>query len=119
MQRHLLISIEPSGADSNYQVIKFDGELDKAGHTEIKEELDKIVLEFPKKTLVFDFKNLKFINSEGIGYLMEIHSHLVKTDKKLVIIGVNSHVNDVFKAIGITQLVPLFDDFDSFLEQNK
>lgn len=115
MQPNLKITINP--LTDNYQIIKFDGEFDKAGHNEIRETLDNTVKEFTGANLIFDFTNLKFINSEGIGYLMEIHTHLIKKDKKLVIVGLNSHVADVFKTIGINEIISVYDKLDSFLEK--
>ncbi len=117
MGTNLNIKIEESEKDQSYQVVIFIGEFDKAGHTEIKQELDKIIENFEKKTLVFDFKALDFINSEGIGYLMEIHAHLMNRDRKLVIVGVKSNVSDVFKTIGLGEIVSVYDNLKDFLNQ--
>lgn len=114
MNKNLNLIIEPQGGN-NYQVVKFNGEFDKAGQTEVKEMLDDVVKNFTGSSLVFDFAALKFINSEGIGYLMEIHTHLINNDKKLVIVSLNAHVKDVFQAIGIGEIIPVFDDMDEFL----
>ena len=115
MQANLKISISP--LENNNQVISFDGEFDKAGHSEISEELDNAVKDFQGTNLIFDFTRLKFINSEGIGYLMEIHTHLIKKDKKLIIVGLNSHVADVFKTIGMNEIIPISDTLDDFLKK--
>ncbi len=115
MQVNLKIALEPLKDDC--QVIKFEGEFDKAGHSEISDELDKAVKDFKGKNLIFDFTRLKFINSEGIGYLMEIHTHLVKEDKKLVIVGLNAHVKDVFKTIGINEIVAIHESLNAFLKK--
>ncbi|MFH1284174.1 MAG: STAS domain-containing protein [Candidatus Peregrinibacteria bacterium] len=117
MQPNLTITLEK--AEKKYQVVKFLGEFDKAGHSEIREKLDSAVKDFGGKVLVFDFSGLKFINSEGIGYLMEIHTHLVNRDKKLVILGLGAHVKDVFKTIGMSEIIPVFKDMDGFLSNNQ
>ncbi len=115
MQANLKIAI--SQLENNNQVVSFDGEFDKAGHSEIGDELDNAVKDFQGTNLIFDFTRLKFINSEGIGYLMEIHTHLIKKDKKLVIVGLNLHVKDVFKTIGINEIIPVHDKLDDFLKK--
>lgn len=115
MQTNLSITVE--NLDEDNEVVKFDGEFDKAGHSEIGDKLDETVKEFTGKTLILDFTRLKFINSEGIGYLMEIHTHLIKLDKKLVIVGLNSHVKDVFQTIGINEIITIYDDLASFLKK--
>lgn len=115
MNRNLTINLDEAKDEDKFQVVSFTGEFDKAGHSEIKEGLDSIVRDFKRVFLVFDFDNLKFINSEGIGYLMEIHTHLIKNDQKLVIIGLRDHIKDVFETIGINEIIPVFDDLDAFL----
>jgi len=115
MQKNLTITTSEVKND-NHQIIKFRGEFDKAGHSDIREELDDLVQNFAAKTLVFDFSRLKFINSEGIGYLMEIHTHLINKDKKLVILSINKHVEDVFKTIGITEIIPVYEKLEDFLK---
>ena len=115
MEPTLEIEIGEMPEGQKYQVIKFSGEFDKAGQTDIKKQLEDHVKNFPSVVLVFDFTALKFINSEGIGYLMEIHAHLVKGGKKLVIVGPPANIQDVFKAIGIQDVIPVYTDMQSFL----
>lgn len=115
MQKNLDLQIEALSLDRNYQIVKFNGEFDKAGHSEIREKLDTEVKSFEGTSLIFDFTNLKFINSEGIGYLMEIHAHLIKNDKRLIIIGLQHNVKDVFETIGISEIIPLYKNLDEFL----
>src|SRR3989338_11378007 len=110
MGPNLTLTIDQPNEEKGFQVIHFDGDFDKAGHTEVREQLDDSVLNFSLKTLIFDLKNLKFINSEGIGYLMEIHTHLVQRDKQLVLVAPNAHVADVFKTIGIAEIIPVHDN---------
>ena len=112
MQSHLKMQIEDS--TENYQIIKLEGEFDKLGHSEIKEDLEKTINNINVPSLIFDFKKLKFINSEGIGYLMEIHTHLIKKDLQLVIINLNSHVKDVFETIGLKEIIPIFSNISDF-----
>lgn len=119
MQTRLNLTIGETDAAHGIQSVKFDGEFDKAGHEEIRGRLEKCVEDFALKSLIFDFSQLKFINSEGIGYLMELHAHLVKRGRQLVIIGTNEHVKDVFETIGLTAVIKTFPDLNSFLTSNK
>lgn len=70
------------------------------------------------KYLLFDFTELQYINSEGIGYLMEIHAHLVQRDRELVVFGLNDHVKDVFQAIGIAEIIPIYGNLSDFLNRS-
>jgi anti-anti-sigma factor len=117
MSKNLLLSIASEVGNDDYKVVKFSGEFDKAGYSEIKPNLDEVVQNFSAKNLIFDFGNLKFINSEGIGYLMEVHTHLMNRDKRLVIVDLNDHVKDIFTTIGISEIISVYDDLDSFLSK--
>lgn len=87
------------------QVIHFEGDFDKAGFSEVKDEVTELVNEFKGEELTFDFAKLKFINSEGIGFLMEAHTKLSDNGKNFVISKPNAHVKDVFKTVGLTDIV--------------
>lgn len=115
MQPPLRVEIGDSDSQKDYQVLKFIGELDKAGYMEIHQEVDDIVSKFQLKTLVFDFTELKFINSESIGYLVETHSALAKNGKVLALVGADAHVKDVLKAIGISEIIPIYENLQDFI----
>ncbi|MFA4890817.1 MAG: STAS domain-containing protein [Candidatus Gracilibacteria bacterium] len=113
----LTIKQGEANKEKNYQIIRFIGEFDKAGHMDIKDELDAVVKDFEFKDLIFDFTDLKFINSESIGYLMEIHAHLVKREKKLILIKPDAHVKEVLKTIGIDEVIPMYPSLDGYLNK--
>lgn len=118
MQKVLKISIKDLEGKSA-KIVDFFGDFDKVGYSDIKEEINAFVTQFKDSFLIFDFHKLKFINSEGIGYLMEVHTHLMKNDQKLVIIGPNAHVQDVFDAIGITQIISVYPKMSDFINELK
>lgn len=107
---------EPDEANK-LQVVAFSGDFDKAGYTEVGDRLSKFVKDFALNTLVFDFGNMKFINSEGIGYLMEVHTHMVNNGRQLVIVGANDHVKDVFNAIGIGEIISVKEYLSEITDQ--
>ncbi len=116
MDANLKISFSEIDKEKSLQVVVFDGEFDKAGFSEIKDKVTDFVKSFELKHLIFDFFNLKYINSEGIGYLMEVHTHLIQRDSKLVVVGLNAHVKDIFAAIGIAEIIPVFDSISDYLQ---
>lgn len=104
--------------DERFVVISFKGELDKAGLESIKEKLSEVETNLKGKYLVFDFKDLNFINSEGIGYLMTMHYRLTKKEKELAIVNAVDHVYDVLNVIGLLTVIKYFgslEDFKAFL----
>lgn len=108
----LQLAIQPFDDKTQTQVISFDGPLDKATLTVNRDQIEKIVYEFPGKAIIFDFSRLKFINSESIGFLMMLHTHLQKAGKKLALAHASSAVKDVLTTIGLTQIVPCADSVE-------
>lgn len=120
MKINLTIDFLEADKTKNLQVVTFNGDFDKVGFSDIKDKITDFVKAFELKSMIFDFTNLKYINSEGIGYLMEVHTHLIQRDHKLVIVGLNPNVKDVFSAIGIMEIVPVFATVEDYLSsENK
>lgn len=105
MEKILKMAVGAASGDS--QTVKFDGEFDKAGQSAVKEELEVVIKALTVKVLVFDFSAVDFINSQGIGYLMDINNHLKKDAKELHIKSPKANVLDVFKAIGLPDVIPV------------
>lgn len=110
----LTLNIQNPDVKKSYQVFELFGEMDKAGLDEVKAKLEKAVEDFPYKYFVFDFTGLNFINSESIGFLMALHSHLVKVKKVLVVVSAKDHVKDVLSVIGILSVIQYYDSMESF-----
>ena len=115
MTANLLIEIGDANVDKGYQVVKFNGEMDKAGLAEVKDELLSCAKTLESQTLLFDFAHMKFINSEGIGFLIEIHGLLDEAKKTMAILSPNSHVSDVFDAVGLKQIISVHVNLTDFL----
>jgi anti-anti-sigma factor len=110
----LVQRVLPPDEKNGYQVIELDGDMDKAGLSIVKDDLEKISDDFAYKYLVFDFTDLNYINSEGIGFFMALHSHLVKMKKVLVFTSARDNVKDVLSVIGILSVVEYHDTLEEF-----
>ncbi|MBU1151367.1 STAS domain-containing protein [Patescibacteria group bacterium] len=103
----------------SYQVVEFVGEFDKFGLSSVKPKLESFLKTFSLDVLVLDFTGLKFINSEGIGLLFEIHTHLAKANKKLAVVGSAAHVKDVFETVGMSEVIPMYGKLADFVKSNN
>lgn len=111
----IALDIKPSGHHKDYRLISFIGNLDKAGLDEVRAQIEEIVESVhDEKYLVFNFEDLEFINSEGIGFLLMLHTRLVKKDKKLIIVHAVDHVKDVLDVIGMLKIIDYYPNFEAF-----
>ncbi|MBU0667903.1 STAS domain-containing protein [Patescibacteria group bacterium] len=111
----ITVNIQPGDDNASYKVVSFTGNLDKAGlesvRTKVEEVIDTVKSE---KFVVFDFKNLEFINSESIGFLLMLHTRLVKKGAKLVIVHAIDHVKDVLDVIGMLKIIEYYPTLEEF-----
>ncbi len=113
------LDIVMDDSNSKYQIISFKGELDKLGLEKVQNAIDAAIDVIQPDLMIFDFNDLDFINSESIGFLLTVHTRLIKKNKKLAIINAKSHVKDVLNVIGITKLIGCYDnigDLESLLK---
>jgi anti-anti-sigma factor len=107
--------IKPKGYKADYRICYFGGAMDKAGLSEIRQKIEDFIEEIDdEKYVVFDFGNLEFINSESIGFLLMIHTRLVKRGKRLIVTGAQDHVRDVLDVVGILKIIDYYQSVEAF-----
>lgn len=111
----ITIDIKPKGFKQEYRLVNFIGSLDKAGLTEVRQQIEEVADAVQdEKYLVFNFANLEFINSESIGFLLMIHTRMVKKERSLVIVDAVDHVKDVLEVIGMLKIVEYHASLEEF-----
>lgn len=110
----LTLRIQPPEEKKSYQVFELEGDMDKMGLTKVKDQLESASEKFQYLYFVIDLKSLNYINSESIGFLMALHSHLVKMKKNLVLVSAKANVKDVLSVIGILSVVEYHDSLEAF-----
>ena len=58
--------------------------------------------------VVVDLASVKFVNSEGLGFLLHLGKDLAEQKRRLALAGPNRKVDRVIRMIGLDQLVPIF-----------
>lgn len=114
---NLSITISPFDEKYQYQVVDFFGDFDKTGFEAVKQRLEELSQNFKGKYLVFNLAGLNFINSEGIGYFMMLHTHLAKQQKEFVLTNIESHVKDVLSVIGLLSVFKTYDSLPAFVQK--
>ncbi len=104
-----------SKTKENVLIFDFSGDMDKLALSEKKHEINDLINEFKGKSVVFDFTDLTYINSEAIGYLMQVNGFLLSVDKKFILVGVQKNVKDILEAIGIFEIIPAYPTIKEFL----
>lgn len=94
--------------DLDYEVVEFHGELDQSNLADADRQLSDLLAGFSRPFLVFDLSDLKFIHSEGIGFVVSVHTKLAKKGQQLVLSGLRGNVADIFEVVGMSKLIQSF-----------
>lgn len=117
--KKLSISIEPANGLPNVHVLTFDGDFDGYAKENVEDIQSFIDGAKPNTIAVLDFSKLNYLNSYAIGHLVAWHNHLSKLGGKVVIVGTNKNVEDIFAILGISKLFQLYPDLESALAELK
>ena len=103
------------GPNTASKVVALVGEMDETSIETIKPQLDPLLDDANVKSVVFDLRQLEFINSKGIGYLVSVHTHLSKDQRELILTGASETVMDVISLVGLTTIIKYFNTLDEAL----
>lgn len=102
-------------SNARIKVVVFKGEMDETNIEHVRAQIAPFLDDASIKTIIFHFKNLNFINSKGIGYLVSVHTHLAKDKRRLVLAEAQEPVMDVINLIGLTGIIPYFETLEEAL----
>jgi len=97
-------------------VFRFSGEFETVDLPALAKGVDKL-LEAGRNRLVFNFRDLRFINSSALGYLCELHATLPDDGGRLVISEPSREFANITSTLGIDQMLTIREsDADALAE---
>ena len=92
-------------------VIKVTGDitLNQGGDVMLKDKIQSL-LQQGRKKLVLDLGNVSYVDSAGLGQLVQIHSTAKTNGGSLRLVNVTKRLKDL---LVVTKLVTIFDSYDS------
>lgn len=93
----------------NVLFIGLTGELDQHNADLIRQELESVILATTASKVVFDLKELEFMDSSGIGVLLGRYKKLLARKIPAFITDANRTVDRVLMMSGIYRLMPKID----------
>jgi len=115
----LNITIEKNTSLRNAHIVHFAGAFD-GSMKEPLASLESLIQSAPRRTnVIFDFKQLDYLNSYAIGQLVAWQNHLIKSEGQIIIAALNKNVEDILSILGISNLFKIFPDIDSAVNSLK
>ncbi len=88
-------------------------ELDHHIASEVREKIDYVIQEKQIKNIVFDFKNMNFMDSSGIGVVIGRYKKISSEGGKVAVINLNSRVKKIFDLSGMNKIIEIQDTYEN------
>ena len=92
----------------NTFIVRLQGELDHHSASEVKGLLEELIRQRGPKHLIFDFTDLTFMDSSGIGVIIGRYKLISSMGGKVYICGASRTVDRLLLMSGIKKLIPTF-----------
>lgn len=91
-------------------LIKYDGEIDHHTCLEVAKRTDDMIRKYLPLKVVFDFENVEFMDSSGIGMLLGRYKQLIRFGGKAEMKNLNGDVKRIFTMSGIFKIIPIVEE---------
>ncbi len=85
----------------NLIIVRLQGDLDHHVAREIKDEIDGLIILKRINRIAFDFKNVGFMDSSGIGLIMGRYKKIKPMDGEIYVCNLGVAIQRIFKLSGL------------------
>ncbi len=100
---------------SDVGIISLAGDVTSLAEEQINAGFDELAEQGLKK-VIFDFTPVSYINSSGIAILIGIINKAKQKGQKLSVAGLSPHFQKIFRMVGLTRFVEVYDSVESALD---
>ena len=87
-------------------------ELDHHITNEVRDGIDNVLNSRPIKNIIFDFKNIRFMDSSGIGVIIGRYKKVSSEGGKVSVVNVNDRVKKIFNLSGMNKIINIYDTYE-------
>lgn len=100
----------------NILIIKISGEIDHHCIEDIREYIDSQFRQTRCINMIFDFSNVSFMDSSGIGMLIGRYKNAGMLGGKIIVCSINDTLERIFKISGLCKIITIKKDMEESLE---
>ena len=93
-------------------LVRLSGELDHHSAASVKEEADSMLRSTNAVNILFDFSDLTFMDSSGIGMIMGRYKKVRTLGGRVIAYGVSAQIMRILEMSGIDKIIKLTPDFE-------
>ncbi len=87
--------------------LKIEEEIDEHATEKLRRKIDNEITRFLPRKVIFDFSNVTFMDSAGIGMLLGRYKIIKMLGGQLELLNVNKQIEKIFEISGILKIIPL------------
>lgn len=91
-------------------IIKITEDIDDCTCKRIREEVDYEIEKYMPKITLFDFDEVGFMDSSGIGMLIGRYKNLMMFNSKVGLMNVKPSIKRIFEMSGIFKIMPIYEN---------
>lgn len=91
-------------------IVTLVGELDHHNAEIVRMKIDNKIDELGSRNVIFDFDEVNFMDSSGIGVVMGRYKKLSVTGGKACVINLKPQIKRVFELSGLFKIIPEYKD---------
>ena len=100
-------------------IIQVHGEIDHHTVMDLRGKIENALMEMGGRNIVFDFNDVTFMDSSGIGMLIGRYKQLLAFGGRVVLICVNEKIKEILKMSGLTTLIPCFETLEDAVNDTE
>jgi len=96
----------------NNDMIKIDlkGEIDHHASLVIRQDIDNYIEKHKIKKILFNFKDVSFMDSSGVGMIIGRYKKLQNIGGKIGVVNITPKIRRIFQVSGLFNLINHFND---------
>ena len=88
-------------------VFEIEEEIDECSVQNLKRRMDNEIQRYMPKEVIFDFSNVSFMDSAGIGLIIGRYKLIDMIGGELKVANVNLQIQKIFEMSGLLKLIPV------------
>ena len=90
-------------------IIKIKGDIDHHTAEEIREKAEKEYKRLNAKNMIFNFEDVAFMDSSGIGMIIGRYKNIEKQGGNVAVCNVSENVKRIFNMSGLHKIISCYD----------
>lgn len=90
--------------------VRIVGEIDHHSAREIRDRVDENLQRSLPKQLVFDFRDVSFMDSSGVGLIMGRYKLVKSMGGEIILRNMNPHIGQIVKLAGLSKIVTVEEE---------